>query len=135
MAADAESAKMQRATTVVALLSEKRLKLANMMASQKISTTRKGTGIAAPASANKSRRVFPISCRVPIALPWRERCLSFFGDSFNISSNNDNAAAVASNGANSPEGEEFSRQIRSAIEATARRIRLRTDSASGPLLR
>jgi len=59
---------MQRATTVVALLSAKRLKLANMIASQKISTTRKGTGIAGPASANKSRRVFPSSCRVLIAL-------------------------------------------------------------------
>ena len=89
---------------MVALLSAKRLKLANMIASQKISTTRKGIGIAAPASENKRRRVFATSCRVPIALDWRERCRSFCGDSFRISSNKDSPAAVASNGAASQKG-------------------------------
>jgi hypothetical protein len=45
--AEAESANTPKAIIVVVLLSAKRLKLANMMASQEISTIRKGIGITA----------------------------------------------------------------------------------------
>src|SRR5260370_15352505 len=84
--ADAESAKRPRAVMVVALLSANRLKLAKMMVSQEISTTRNGMGIDPPALANNSRRVFARSLLVSIALVWRERWVSFRGDSFWIAS-------------------------------------------------
>ena len=45
-----------------------------MMASHEIRTTRKGIGITAPASANKSKRVFPESL-ARYLLPWLEAAL------------------------------------------------------------
>ena len=136
MAADAESAKMPKATTVVALLSAKRLKLANMIASQKISTTRKGMGIADPASAKRSSRVFPSSCSGTYCSSL-ERALCFVlrrpvSVFHRIVIRH---AALASNGAPSPEGEQFSRQIRSAIEVTTRRIQIAGQICFRPILR
>ena len=66
--AEAESAKMQSAVMVTALISANRLKLIKMMVSQKTSTTRNGAGIAPPALAKSSKRVFPISVVASIAL-------------------------------------------------------------------
>ena len=83
--ADAESAKMLRATMVVVLLSAKRVKLANMMASQETKYYEEGIGIAAT-SANRSKRVLPISRAVSSALAFRERSVSSCADSFRISS-------------------------------------------------
>ena len=81
-----ESAKIPKAAMVVVLLVAKRLKLAKMMVSQEINTTRKGMGINSPVLANSSRRVFAISVLASIALAWRKRWASFRGDSFWISS-------------------------------------------------
>ena len=102
MAADAESPKMHKATTVVALLSAKRLKLANRMASQKISTTRNGIGIAAP----RPRRT-GVSASFPSSRgclsPWLEGSgLSFAATVSKISSCNVKAVALTSSGSTLP---------------------------------
>src|SRR6516165_4647367 len=57
IAHDAESAKRDRQVNTVMFKSENRLKLANMMTSQRTKTTRNGVGITLPDSANRMRRV------------------------------------------------------------------------------
>ena len=58
-----------------------RLKLAKMMVSQKINTTRNGIGIELSVCVNSSKRVCAISVLVCIARACRERCDSFCGES------------------------------------------------------
>src|SRR5215467_599734 len=57
IAHDAESAKRDRQVKTVTFKSENRLKLANMMTSQRTKMTRNGVGITLPDSANRMRRV------------------------------------------------------------------------------
>src|SRR5215469_13873942 len=57
IAHDADSAKRDRQMTTVPFKSENRLKLANMMTSQRTKMTRNGVGIALPDSVNRMRRV------------------------------------------------------------------------------
>ena len=71
--AEADSAKMQSAVIVVALMSANRLKLMKMIVSQKTSTTRNGVGIDPPAFANSNNRAFPTSVTASIARFWSRR--------------------------------------------------------------
>src|SRR5215468_11336322 len=57
IAHDADSAKRDRQVKTVAFKAENRLKLANMMTSQRTKMARNGTGITLPDSANSKRRV------------------------------------------------------------------------------
>ena len=72
-APDAERAQTKNAATTTGLGGTNRLKLANIMASQKINNTRNGAGIELPACAYSDSRVCANSVIVVIARARMER--------------------------------------------------------------